>query len=148
MASNVRPPMHHTAQSRPPSTVVIAVAAFLCSYAANDVWRTYLKGPPETITQVLALAMVWLPISLIAIATFRGRRWGRWLVFGFTVFGLFYLPWSLPATGTSSMRLLQVSQGALHTLASVLLLLPSARLWFAKPNLSALASTEEQRDVA
>jgi hypothetical protein len=140
--------MHPTAQLRPPFAVALAVAAFVCSYAASDLWRMYMKGPPERVTQVLALALVWLPVALVAVGTYRGRPWGRWLVLGLTVFGLVYLPWSLPAAETHSMWLLQVLQAALHTLASALLLLPPARLWFSKANPKAAASVANQPDVA
>ena len=140
--------MPPTLQSRPPLVVTLAVLAFVFSYLASDIWHMSVNWVPPRVTQVLALALVWLPVALIANATYRGRFWGRWLVLGLTAFGLGYLPWSLPAAVKPSTQALQVLQAMLHLLASVLLLLPSARLWFAKPNRHSAIASAEQHHVA
>ena len=131
-------------QSRPPLVVTLAVLAFVSSYVAGDLWHMSMNGAPTRVTQVLALAIVWLPVALIATAIYRARSWGRWLVLGLTAFGLGYLPWSLPAASNPSLQALQVLQTLLHLLASVLLLLPSARFWFAKPNRNSAIPSGEQ----
>jgi hypothetical protein len=135
-------------QSNPPFAVAAAALAFISSYAASDLWRMYLNGLPVGVTQFLALSLVWVPVLLIARATYRGRSWSRWFVFGLTAFGLGYLPWSLPNASNSSMQILQLTQASLHVLASVLLLLSSARVWFASVNPKLANSTAVQRDAA
>jgi hypothetical protein len=116
-----------TPSSSPTRPLIVALAAvsFASSYVTTDLVRMYERGPPSTASQFVALALVWLPIGLIAAAVYSGRNWGRWLILGFTAFGFWNMPWSI-----QEMKPLLLLQASLHTVASILLLLPSARTWF------------------
>jgi cellobiose-specific phosphotransferase system component IIC len=115
---------------RPPRAVVIAVILFSGSHAINDIVRISEFGIPLQLSYFIALAMVWVPVLLISAAAYRGKNWGRMLISGFTVFGAYYLPWSLPPVMGTQFAVMQLAQGTLCIVATILLFMPAARLWY------------------
>jgi len=109
--------------------VLFAIALFALSHAINDIVRIGERGLTAWFS-FFAIAIVWVPILLISYATYRGKNWGRILIAGVTVFGICYLPWSLPPVMGTKMAALQLAQAALHTAATVLLFLPAGHQWF------------------
>jgi hypothetical protein len=113
-----------------PRGISVAVVLFIASHAINDILRISKFGVPLRVSYFIALAMVWVPVLLISTAAYRGKNWGRMLIAAFTIFGACYLPWSLPPVVGTQMEVVQLTQAALCVLATVLLFLPAARLWF------------------
>jgi hypothetical protein len=113
-----------------PKAIAIAVILFVLSHAINDILRISQFGIALRVSYFIALAMVWLPVLLISIAAYRGKNWGRMLIAAFTIFGACYLPWSLPPVMGTRMAAVQLAQGTLCGIATILLFLPAVRFWF------------------
>ena len=122
--------MTHAKDLRPPRAIIAAVLLFACSHAINDIVRISEVGFPLRFSYFIALAMVWVPVLVISVAAYRGKNWGRILISGFTIFGACYLPWSLPPVMGTQLALIQITQGTLCVIATVLLFTPTARLWY------------------
>lgn len=128
--------MTHAKILPPPRAVIAAVLFFAGSHAINDIVRISEVGFPLRFSYFIALAMVWVPVVLISIAAYRGKNWGRILISGFTIFGACYLPWSLPPVIGTQLAVIQITQGILCVIATVLLFTPTARLWYRTPKQS------------
>lgn len=99
-------------------------------HALNDFRRIGEVGIWEHFSHPIALAIVWLPVLWVANATRRGKNWGRFVIAGFTIFGLCYMPWSFPPVAGTKMALFQIIQATLYVTTSLLLFLPAANQWF------------------
>ena len=115
---------------KPPQIVVIAVFILIFSHALNDFRRIGEVGIWAHLSHPIALAIVWIPVLWIASATRWGKNWGRVVIAGFTIFGFFDMPWSLLPKAEPKMALLQVTQGTLYVMSSILLFLPESNRWF------------------
>jgi hypothetical protein len=131
------PEMQH-----PPRVVVIAISLFMLSHALNDLRRIAEVGILPVVSHPIALAMVWGPVLWLSVASYRGKNWGRLFIAGFTVFGVCYMPWSLPPVMGTRMAALQCAQAILCIGASLLLFRPAAGRWFR--SLKKASATVEQ----
>lgn len=113
-----------------PQAVIIAIFLLIFCHALNDFRRIGEVGIWEHLSHPIALAIVWFPVLLVANATRHGKNWGRFVIAGFTIFGLCYMPWSFPPVAGTKMALLQIIQATLYVTTSILLFLPAANRWF------------------
>jgi hypothetical protein len=106
------------------------------SYALAAFHRIGEVGIWAYISHPIALAIVWVPVLWIADATRSGKNWGRIVIAGFTIFGFFDKLWFHLPDPAPKMVLLQISQGTLYVISSVLLFLPESNRWFRSIKLS------------
>ena len=114
----------------PPQVVIVAIFLLIFCHALNDFRRIGEVGIWEHFSHPIALAIVWVPVLWVANATHRGKNWGRFVIAGFTVFGLCYMPWSFPPVAGTKMALFQVIEATLYVTTSILLFVPAANQWF------------------
>jgi len=114
----------------PPQVVIVAIFLLIFCHALNDFRRIGEVGIWEHFSHPIALAIVWVPVLWVANATHRGKNWGRFVIAGFTIFGLCYMPWSFPPVAGTKMALFQVIEATLYVTTSILLFVPAANQWF------------------
>lgn len=122
--------MNHEEHQNPPQFVVIAICFWVFSYALGAFHRIGEAGIWAYVSHPIALAIVLVSVLWVASATRRRKNWGRIVIAGFTIFGFFDIPWSRLLDAEPKMALLQISQGTLYVISSILLFLPGSNRWF------------------
>ncbi|MEP6907309.1 MAG: hypothetical protein ABI858_04915 [Pseudoxanthomonas sp.] len=117
-----------------PKSILVLVLLYLSLYPIF-IWRVSLGGKLQLPALILVFLIVGIYTACVAHGLYSGKRWARALVLGFAFIWVCMLVLALIGASWELRTQIFIVEALLKATVGVILLLPTARIWFSSRRL-------------